>query len=48
MEVKVGRTSRPARPARCIADDLVISRVNSVSKPTSGLLSKVFRVHMTG
>jgi hypothetical protein len=27
------RTSRPARPARCIADDFVISRVNKVSNP---------------
>lgn len=26
-------TSRPARPARCIADDLVMSRVSRVSKP---------------
>lgn len=29
------RTSRPARPARCIADDLLISRTNNVSKPTN-------------
>ena len=26
-------TSRPARPARCIADDLVISLVRRVSNP---------------
>lgn len=43
MKMEVGRTSRPARPARCIADDLVISRVNSVSKPTLGVSSKLFR-----
>jgi len=27
------RTSRPARPALCIAEDFVISRINKVSKP---------------
>lgn len=27
------RTSRPARPARCIAEDFVISLVKSVSNP---------------
>lgn len=30
----VGCTSRPARPARCIAADFVMSLVKSVSKPT--------------
>lgn len=39
MKMQVGRTSRPARPARCIADDLVMSRVNSVSKPTLNVSS---------
>lgn len=28
------QTSRPARPARCIAEDLLMSRTNNVSMPT--------------
>lgn len=27
------QTSRPARPARCVAEDLLMSRVNNVSTP---------------
>lgn len=33
LDPVITRTSRPARPARCIADDFVISLVKRVSKP---------------
>ena len=39
------QTPRPARPARCIAEDLLMSRVNNVSTPTKVVLVEIIYNH---
>ena len=43
---RMGHTSLPARPARCIADDFVMSLVINVSKPIRHMFVRIVTIKL--